>query len=73
MKTIYTGKLKIKDWESPLEINFLDGFHDYKLNDKTILDSAMDYLYKDNLDYIAGVSLTIYKNSKKFKTIKIVK
>ncbi len=72
MKTIYTGKLKIKDWESPLEINFLDGFHDYKLNDKTILDSAMDYLYKDNLDYIAGVSLTIYKNSKKFKTIKIV-
>ena len=72
MKTIYTGKLKIKDWESPLEINFLDGYHDYKLNDKTILDSAMDYLYKDNLDYIAGVSLTIYKNSKKFKTIKIV-
>ena len=72
MKTIYTGKLKIKEWESPLEINFLDGFHDYKLNDKTILDSAMDYLYKDNLDYIAGVSLTIYKNSKKFKTIKIV-
>ena len=72
MKTIYTGKLKIKDWESPLEINFLDGFHDYKLNDKTILDSAMDYLYKDNLDYIAGVSLTIYNNSKKFKTIKIV-
>ena len=72
MKTNYTGKLKIKDWESPLEINFLDGFHDYKLNDKTILDSAMDYLYKDNLDYIAGVSLTIYKNSKKFKTIKIV-
>ena len=72
MKTIYTGKLKIKDWESPLEINFLDGFHDYKFNDKTILDSAMDYLYKDNLDYIAGVSLTIYKNSKKFKTIKIV-
>jgi len=72
MKTIYTGKLKIKEWESPLEINFLDGFHDYKLNDKTILDSAMDYLYKDNLDYIVGVSLTIFKNGNKFKTIKIV-
>ena len=72
MKTIYTGKLKIKDWESPLEINFLDGFHDYKLNDETILDSAMDYLYKDNLDYIVGVSLTIFKNGKKLKTIEIV-
>jgi len=72
MKTIYTGKLKIKEWESPLEINFLNGFHDYKLNDKTIVDTAMDYLYKDNLDYIVGVSLTIFKNGKKFKTIKIV-
>ena len=72
MKTTYTGKLKIKDWESPLEINFLDGFHDYKLNDETILDSAMDYLYKDNLDYIEGVSLTIFKNGKKLKTIEII-
>ena len=38
-----------------------------KLNDETILDSAMDYLYKDNLDYIEGVSLTIFKNGKKLK------
>tara|TARA_A100001037_G_C15113657_1_gene620305 strand:+ start:825 stop:1043 length:219 start_codon:yes stop_codon:yes gene_type:complete len=72
MKTIYTGKLKIKEWESPLEINFLNGFHDYDLNDTNIIDSAMDYLYKDNLDYIAGVSLTIFKNGEKFKTIEII-
>jgi hypothetical protein len=72
MKTIYTGKLKIKEWESPLEINFLNGFYDYNLNDTNIIDSAMDYLYKDNLDYIAGVSLTIFKNGKKFKTIEII-
>ena len=72
MKTIYTGKLKIKEWESPLEINFLNSFHDYDLDDENIIDSAMDYLYKDNLDYIAGVSLTIFKNGKKFKTIEII-
>tara|TARA_R110002153_G_scaffold176448_1_gene329654 strand:+ start:396 stop:617 length:222 start_codon:yes stop_codon:yes gene_type:complete len=73
MKTKYTGKLKIKDWESPLEINFLDGFHDYKLNDKTIMESAMEYLIKDDLDCIVGVKLTVYKNGKRLNAIKIVK
>ena len=72
MKSKYTGKLTIGKWNSPLEINFLDGFHDYKLNDKTIIDAAWDYLHKDNLDYIAGVSLTIFKSGKKFQTIKVI-
>ena len=71
--TKYTGKLKIGKEESPLEINFLDNFGGVKLDDKTIIDSAFEYLEKDDLDEIPGVQLTIFKNSKKFKTIRIVK
>ena len=48
MKSKYTGKLTIGKWDSPLEINFLDGFHDYKLNDKTIIDNR-DVNSNDNL------------------------
>jgi hypothetical protein len=70
--TKYTGKLKIGDYTSPLDINFMDNFGGIKLNDETIMDSAMDYLYKDNLDYIKGVSLTVFKNGKKLKSINII-
>tara|TARA_R100001244_G_scaffold127193_1_gene97716 strand:+ start:641 stop:862 length:222 start_codon:yes stop_codon:yes gene_type:complete len=73
MKTKYTGKLRIKDWKSPLVINFLDNFGGVKLNDKTIMESAMEYLLKDDLDCIVGVKLTVYKNGKRLNAIKIVK
>ena len=72
MKTKYTGKLKIKDWESPLDIMFMDNFGGVKLNDKTVMDEAMEYLLKDDLDEIPGVTLTVFKNNKKLKSIKVV-
>ena len=52
MKDEYTGKLKIKDWTSPLEIKFMDNFGGVKLNDNTIMEQAMEYLLKDDLDEI---------------------
>ena len=72
MKTKYTGKLKIKDWESPLDIMFMDNFGGVKLNDKTVMDEAMEYLLKDDLDEVPGVTLTVFKNNKKLKSIKVV-
>tara|TARA_R100001591_G_scaffold102487_1_gene109534 strand:- start:2120 stop:2338 length:219 start_codon:yes stop_codon:yes gene_type:complete len=72
MKDKYTGKLKIKDWTSPLEIKFMDNFGGVKLNDETVTDQAMEYLLKDDLDEIPGVKLTIFKNNKRFKAINII-
>jgi|TARA_R100001086_G_scaffold234339_1_gene156564 hypothetical protein len=72
MKDKYTGKLKIEDWTSPLEIKFMDNFGGVKLNDETIMDQAMEYLLKDDLDEIPGVTLTIFKNNKRFKAINII-
>ena len=72
MKDKYTGKLKIEDWTSPLEIKFIDNFGGVKLNDETVMEQAMEYLLKDDLDEIPGVTLTVFKNSKKLKAIKII-
>jgi hypothetical protein len=73
MQTKYTGKLNIGNWTSPLDINFISNFcGSPKLNDTNIVDEAMEYLMKDNLDEIPNVKLTIFKNGKKLKAINIV-
>ncbi len=67
----YTGKLEIGEYKSPLEIKFMDNFGGVKLNDETIMDQAMEYLLKDDLKEIPRVTLTVFKNNKKLKAIKI--
>ena len=73
-KTKYTGRYtfdhKGEKCES-LEIHFLDMFRDEKLTDSNIVDEALDYMSRKDLDMIVGLKFDIFKNNKKFKTIRV--
>ena len=73
-KTKYTGKYTFKhegEKCESLEIHFLEMFKDKKLTDSNIVDEALEYMSSRDLDMIVGLRFDIFKNNKKFKTIRV--